>query len=268
MIDIHCHILHALDDGPHHLDASLQMAQDAAAQGVTVIVATPHCSSDPGSLTADRITERTDDFIEHVAARAPGLRIVPGGEIFLDPGVPEMIAAGTLPAFGAAGKHVLVELPRLYVPSWTADVLFNIIARGFVPVLAHPERNHELSQRLDLLFDYITTGCLLQVTAGSLVGAYGPIAEEAAWRIIDHDICHFLASDAHSPTAYREVLPRAIEAARQRLGDERSDALFTRNPGAVLNGAELSVPEPRRPESPRGGGGKRGFFGLFGGRRQ
>lgn len=267
MIDIHSHILYGIDDGPQALYASLQMAEYAAAQGVTAIVATPHCGSDRGGPTAAHIRKRVEEFAAQVTERAPGLQIAAGGEIFLDPAVPDMIGAGALPAFGASGTHVLVELPSMQVPTWAADALFNIIARGFVPVLAHPERNRELSQRLDILFGYISMGCLAQVTAGSLIGAYGSIAQNAAWRIAEHDMCHFIASDAHSPRTYRDTLPDAMAAARERLGDERADALFTHNPGAVVRGMELCVPEPKKPVGQAGEGGRRTFFGLFGGRR-
>lgn len=259
MVDIHSHILAGVDDGPRSPEVSLEMLRQAALAGVTAIVATPHCSSNSISLRTADIRARVSELAATAGEAGIGAAIAVGGEIELDPAVASMVAAGELPAFGAAGRHVLVELPMALIPGYTRNALFAMVARGFVPVLAHPERNHELSQRLDVLFSFISSGCLVQLEAGSLVGWYGPIAEAAAWRILEHDMCHFIASDAHSPTVYRDVLPRAVEVARRRLGEERADALLKTNPAAVLDGRPLDLPDPREPGRPASGGG-----GLFG----
>ncbi len=102
----------------------------------------------------------------------------------------------------------------LAVPDYTEATLFELKAYGYVPIIAHPERNHELSQDMDLLCRLINMGVLVQLDAGSIVGAYGSIAEQGALTILKRRMCHFIASDAHSPpTAYSRLLP---PQARQR----------------------------------------------------
>lgn len=249
VIDIHSHILGGVDDGSADSIVSMQMLREASAAGVKAIVATPHSGSDRISLRTDGIIRRVKELASLAAddKLASQVNIIPGAEIMLDPGVPQMVADGLLPCLGAKGRYVLVEIPMLQVPPYTDDVLFDLVARGFTPILAHPERNHELSEKLDMVYDIIGRGCLMQLEAGSLVGRYGPEAQAAAWRMLEHNMGHFLASDAHSPRTYRSVLPEAIEEARRQLGDERAHELFHANAEAVLEGRRPDVAPPIRP---------------------
>lgn len=286
MVDIHSHVLWGLDDGAQSMRMAVEILRAAGEAGVEVVVATPHCGVYWRKARSEEVARRVEELRRATEeAGVVGVAVLPGGEVYLDVGVGEMVAGGVLPVLGSCGaragetngqgggaggseapegdaarrpkRHVLVELPMLTVPEWTKDVLFDIVARGFVPVLAHPERNHELSQRLDLLFELIEMGCLVQLEAGSLVGQYGPIAEAAAWRIIEHDMCHFFASDAHGPWVYRDVVPAAVEAARERLGEARVRALFRNNAAAMLEGRPLEVPPARAPR------GRRAKWRLF-----
>ena len=246
MFDIHSHLLPGLDDGPTRIQDSLEMLRTAQRVGVRAIVATPHCESHRLSLRTSTIqsavtglrTEASDD------PEASAVELYVGSEIMLDPGVRAALDAGDVPTLGGSTRFALVELPMREIPDYAEDVLFELAATGYVPVLAHPERNHALSQRFDVMLRIIKRGALMQLEAGSVVGAYGQIAQQCAMDMIDRRMCHFIASDAHRPGAYDALIPGAIEAVEARIGREAASALFDANPAAALAGERPVIAEP------------------------
>ncbi|MBP7868641.1 MAG: hypothetical protein KA002_01100 [Firmicutes bacterium] len=246
MFDIHSHVLPGLDDGPARIQESLEMMRWARRAGVRAIVSTPHCESHRLSLRTS-VIESAVTRLRAAAADDPETSAVDlylGGEIMLDPGVRAVLDSGDVPTLGGNTRFTLVELPMRWVPDYAEGTLFELAATGYVPVLAHPERNHELSQRFDMMLRMIKRGALMQLEAGSFVGAYGPIAQKCAIDMIDRRMCHFIASDAHRPDAYESVIPRAIEAVAARIGREAADALFDTNPAAALAGERPVIAEP------------------------
>jgi len=246
MFDIHSHVLPGLDDGPARIQDSLEMMRSAQRVGVRAIVATPHCESHRRSLRASVIEDAVARLRAAAAAdpEASSVELHVGGEIMLDPGVRAALSAGDVPTLGGSTRFALVELPMLEVPHYAEGVLFELAATGYVPVLAHPERNHELSQHFDVMLRMMKRGALMQLEAGSVVGAYGPIAQQCAIEMIDRRMCHFIASDAHRPGAYDALIPRAVEAVTARIGPEAAAALFDANPAAALADRKPSFPEP------------------------
>lgn len=284
MFDIHSHVLPGLDDGPTVIQDSLEMMRSAQRVGVRAIVATPHCASHRRSLRTSAIADAIARLRAAAAAdpEASRVELHMGSEIMLDPGVCAALSAGDVPTLGGNTRFALVELPMLEVPHYAEDVLFELAAIGYMPVLAHPERNHELSQRFDVMLRMIKRGALMQLEAGSVVGAYGPIAQQCAIDMIDRRMCHFIASDAHRPGAYDTLIPRSIKAVAARIGREAADALFDANPAAALAGKRPAIDDPiseeewqelRRRRGPRSEGGRRrarsqsreprGIFGWF-----
>lgn len=246
MFDIHSHVLPGMDDGAAGIQDSLEMLRSAQRVGVRAIAATPHCASHRRSLRAPAIASAVARLQATAAddPEASAVKLHVGAEIMLDPGVRAALDAGDLPTLGGNTRFALVELPMLEVPRYAEDVLFELAAAGYTPVLAHPERNHELSQRFDMMLRMIRRGTLMQVEAGSVVGAYGQIAQQCALDMIDRRMCHFIASDAHRPGAYGALIPRAFEAVAARIGQEAAAALFDANPAAALANQKPSFPEP------------------------
>lgn len=246
MFDIHSHVLPGLDDGATRIQDSLEMLRQAQRVGVRAIVATPHCESHRLSLRTSTIQSAVARLQAAAAddLEASTVELYVGSEIMLDPGVRAALDAGDVPTLGESTRFALVELPMREVPDYAEDVLFELAATGYVPVLAHPERNHDLSQRFDMMLRMIRRGALMQLEAGSFVGAYGQIAQQCAIDMIDRRMCHFIASDAHRPGAYDALIPGAIEAVEARIGREATSALFDANPAAALAGERPVIAEP------------------------
>lgn len=242
MIDLHTHILPSLDDGPRDLDGSLAMAGAAAAAGVRVLAATPHVRED-FPVTPELMHAALERVRRAIHEAGVPLDVRGGGELSLD--AVRSLSDEALAAFGLAGnpRYLLVETPYAGWPLDLGHVLDGLRRRGFVPVLAHPERNPEVARRPAVLEPALALGALVQVNASSLAGR-GTTARTAR-ALVENGLAHLVASDAHD--AVRR--PPSLAPARGAL-DERLAAWLTRAvPEAIVTGSPL----PGRP----GGGVRR-----------
>lgn len=238
MIDLHSHILHGLDDGPGRLEESLGIARAAVADGIVAIAATPHVRDDyPTSAAA--MGAAVAELREALATEEIPLTIHTGGEIALDR--LERVDEDELRRFGLAGSHyLLLEFPYRGWPLGLPTQMFELQAAGFVPVLAHPERNPEVIARPERLAPLIAAGAVVQVTAASLDGRLGKRPQRAGLELVRRGLAHLIASDAHTP-AIRGV---GMSAAAAELGDEElARRLTVEAPQAVV--ADEPLPKAR-----------------------
>lgn len=235
MIDIHSHILWSVDDGPPTIEASLQMLAVAAENGTTDIVATPHANP--------RYTFQRDVVLERIAALTAASqgrpRIHYGCEFHLTFDNIEHLMENIRTYTINEKQYLLVECPDFHVGLHTESVLRNMVESGIVPIIAHPERNPVLRQKLTRVEAWVELGCLLQVTALSLTGGFGNSARTASYRLLDQGLVHIIASDCHDPANRHPRLTEACDIVRQRCGEDAADLLFTDNPRAVIDGAPL-----------------------------
>jgi protein-tyrosine phosphatase len=241
VIDLHSHILPGLDDGPQTSDGALELARAAVADGIAVIAATPHVRDDYPT-TADEMEAAVDRLRGDLRAAAIPLELRPGGELSLER---LDLPAAELRRFGLGGsdRYLLVETPYSGWPLDLSDRLFRLQAAGLTPVLAHPERNAEVQadppRRLRPLVD---SGTLVQLTAASVDGRLGRRARAASLQLLDLELAHLLASDAHAPT----VRAVGLTAAAEGLGHHELARWLTEDaPAAVLAGTPLP-PRPAR----------------------
>ena len=250
MIDLHSHVLPGLDDGAQTLADSLQLAQAAFEDGVRAMAATPHVRSDYWT-TAEQMEAGVAIVRAALAETAIGLEVVPGGEIALD--VLSTLSREDLARFtlGGSGRYLLVEFPYSGWPLDLEQQVFELVATGLTPVMAHPERNGEVQENPRRLARAVSGGALVQVTAASLDGRVGRSAKAAAERLLELELAHVLASDAHAPDIRAVGLTDACEA----VGDDGLARWLVEDaPAAILAGEDL----PSRPAP-----GRRRRFGVF-----
>lgn len=234
MIDTHCHILHNIDDGPQTLEESVEMARVAAADGIKVIVATPHWNPGENAPAPALIEERVAELQAAVARLGVDLRIEPGAEAALTPDLAHAVARGQVPAL-AGSRYLLVEI--LPYTGWdlVRRVLFELQLHGVGIVLAHPERAACIHERYDRVRELKAGGILMQVVASGLSGAVGPSARRVARRLLRDGLVDILATDAHGP---RDLAPRLtpLERAVERLaGRGAFHELTVRRPSDLLD---------------------------------
>lgn len=236
MIDIHCHILPFTDDGPKSWEMSLQMCELAVADGITHIVATPHCNS---HYPFDY--EACSRKIEELRARFSELQFSLGCELALS--YEALQRAAERPERYTIGQtsYILVELNEVYLPKQVENALGEVISCGLSPILAHPERNALIKRRLDLLEAWVDMGCLSAVTGNSLLGFWGPDIKKAAETMLRKNLVHFLVSDGHNPERRPPVLAQAVRAASAIVGQKRAHDLVWANPLSVVQGEPVAA---------------------------
>ncbi len=242
-VDIHCHLLPCLDDGAESVDEAMAMAEMAVADGLTTIVATPHQLGNHPENTAERIRRAVSEFQRRLDAGGVPLRVLPGADVRIDADLVGKIRSDTVMTLADRGRHVLLELPHdVYVP--LDRMLADLSSTGLVGILSHPERNRGLLNEPRLVRPLVERGCLLQVTAGSLTGAFGGHVKRFAESLVRQGLVHFVSTDAHGTKVRRPVLSAAFDEVARLAGEKAATDLCCRHPAAVAAGGD--VPSGRR----------------------
>ena len=241
MVDLHSHFLPGVDDGAQTLEESLEMLHLAAASGTTDIVATPHANSE---FTFDPAV--IEQLFRDLAGKTAGLiSLHKGCDFHLN--FDNLMDALDSPAKYTVngGRYLMVELPDLVSLSAMQTALSRLLNVRIIPVITHPERNPSVQPRLKELEAWVRSGCLLQVTGQSLLGRFGSSAQRAGESLLNSDLVHFIASDAHDCNDRPPDLSKAYQLVLDRWGKERADALFVSNPSAVIWDEALMFVAPK-----------------------
>lgn len=239
MIDIHCHILPEVDDGAYSLEESLAMAALAAKCGVTDIITTPHFTGVPEELEAlGGILQQFQVLHDALQREQIPLRIHPGAEILCVPRTLELARQKLLPTLGDS-SYVLTEFFFDASREFMDVTLEELRSFGYSPVVAHPERYGAVQQDIRLAQSWFERGFVLQVNKGSVLGAFGRRAEDAAVRMLHRGIVHILASDAHTSQVRTPDLEPARRWCLEHVGRSYTGILLEQNPGRILQGKPM-----------------------------
>ncbi len=228
MIDIHSHILPGIDDGAPDVNVSLAMAAIAVADGIQVVIATPHVDGS-GCLSMAMINSAVDQLNSVLQQRGVGLVVFPGAEL------QSHVAIESADQYRlACGSFFLLEFPHSHLPADALDLIRTLLQKGVTPIIAHPERNREISMEPGKLAALVEAGARTQITAGSLTGELGVNAQTCARFLLKKNMVHFMATDSHSPNFRKPVLSKAVKKAGKYLGGKGALALVLDNPLAIL----------------------------------
>jgi protein-tyrosine phosphatase len=243
-IDIHCHLLPGLDDGAADWDEAVAMAEIAAADGIAAIVATPHQLDAFARNDAATIRAAAGRLQQLLDRRRIALRVLPGGEVRIEPDLPRKLRDGEILTLGDRRRHVLLELPHeVFLP--LERLLAELRDQGLTGILAHPERNGGILRQPQVLRPLVEDGLLLQATAGSFLGAFGPQVQALAESLLAEGLIHLVASDAHGTTTRRPLLSEAFIRIAQLADRSAAVELCCRNPARVVAGERLEIPRNR-----------------------
>jgi len=234
MIDIHCHLLPSVDDGPKSWEDSLQMCKKAVADGVTHIVATPHCNN---RYVYDR--QASAAKLDELRSRFLRCKFSLGCELAISTST--LAEAQSRPSLYTIEntQYLLVEINPLDLPEHTLNALSQLTSAGLLPIIAHPERNPLLQRRIDLVVEWRSFGCLTAVTAGSIMGFWGPRCRKASEALLRRNLVDVIVSDAHDPDRRPPILSASRNEAAKILGKERAARLVFENPARILRSQSL-----------------------------
>jgi len=238
LVDIHCHIIPGIDDGAKSAVVALAMARLAVEDGISTIIATPHQLGSYAHNSGQMIRQRTAELQEQLVANGIPLKVLPGADVRIEPDMIDRLRSGDVLTLGDHGRHVLLELPHeIYFP--LESVLESLKANGMTGILSHPERNQGLIKQPELIAPLVERGCLMQVTAGSLMGTFGSQSQAIAEWMVQQSLVHFVATDAHGYKSRRPLLKRAFDRVSQLMSEEIALNVCCRNPVAVADGVDL-----------------------------
>ena len=252
-VDLHSHVLPGVDDGPETVDEALAMLRSAADSGTTLIVATPHSDRRKRWDNVDSLRGLCLTLNEELESENVPLTVVLGMEIPVELNTLEQIKKGNALTLNGSA-YTLVELPFLQLPIYWEEVLFQIQISGLHPVIAHPERQAQIQETPELLAPAVDRGVLAQVTAGSLVGHFGPQVRKSAETLLKKGLVHVISSDCHRPDGPRGPgLVEGFQAAAKIVGEELALQMASETPRSIVRGDGNPALNPRGDGQPNEG---------------
>lgn len=242
MIDLHCHILPDVDDGSPDMETSLKLAKVAVEQGITHMLLTPHhMDGDYLNHKAD-VIEKTTAFQEALDRNQIRLTVFPGQEVHITGELIQATDRDDILFADEGNRYLILELPHNEVPEYTEKMLFALQTRGITPVLVHPERNQGFMQDPDKLYEFVSQGCLTQLTASSYVGVFGEHVQKFTEQIVDAGLGFVFASDAHNLQGRNFKMAQAFEKLEKNKGKGLSTT-YQKNARNIINGEDIIFEE-------------------------
>ncbi len=234
MIDTHLHILPDVDDGPETIEEAVALASALVQDGIHTAIATPHYNDQFPQLSAAEVRERVNGLQQVLDRQGIMLRLFAGHEALIKPGLVDDIQAGRLATLNGS-RYLLLEL---WNNSWlpeTERMIFELRAFGITPILAHPERYRFFQKDLELLTSLLRQGVLIQITASSLVGMQGRMAQRTTQTLLKRGLVHCIASDAHGLHKRPPAIAQGLNQVVQVIGQLKTQQLIEIYPMMIIN---------------------------------
>jgi protein-tyrosine phosphatase len=243
LVDMHCHLLAGLDDGPRSEADALAMCRMACAEGVRMAAATAHQNEEWDSVTPDRIRQATERLAQRLQETGSPLLVFPCAEVMVHAEIESSWDKGNLLSVADRRQYLLVEMRHDLVVDLRATVR-RLQQRGVRPILAHPERHEELLHEAGRIERLICAGCLVQVSSASITDPPSAHDRRALKSWFKRGIVHLLGSDGHSLLRRPPRMAAAYREIARWAGTVAADRIASTSGMAVLQGLPLRVPRP------------------------
>ncbi|MCB5237689.1 tyrosine-protein phosphatase [Niallia circulans] len=254
MIDIHSHILPGIDDGAQTIEDSIEMAKAAVNEGITTIIATPHHKNNQFTNLKSSILTKVNDLNTVLKQENIPLTVLPGQEVRIYGEVLEDYYKEEILTLNHT-KYLFIEFPSSSVPRYAERLLYELQTEGIIPIIVHPERNKELQEKPDLLYQFVKNGALTQVTASSVAGYFGKNVKKFSEQLIEHNLTHFVASDAHNVHNRSFKMMEGLDVIEENFGVDYI-YLFKENGELLLEDKNIIKEIPERIQ-------RKKFLGIF-----
>lgn len=240
MIDVHSHIIPAIDDGSYSIEETLKMLKEAEKAGFTDIIATSHYVENYYEADIQQRQESIDEINNKLEENGINIKIHCGSEIYVSQNMVELIKNKKASSL-ANTKYVLFELPMNNNIMYLDEIIFEIQSAGFIPVIAHPERYSYVQSNPKMLVELINKGVLFQANFGSIIGKYGNTAKKTLKKLLQYNMIHFLGADAHRSNSIYTNIDMAIIELRKIISEEKLIELTVTNPEHLLKNEDIDV---------------------------
>lgn len=235
MTDLHTHILYGLDDGADNLEMSVKMLEMAKKNGTDNIVFTPHCNIPNGYINYlnDVIIGRFEKLKRVSKERKIGVNLYLGMEVYASNDIDRLIMDGAVITLNNS-RYMLIEFPFDAQPLWVGYILGKVQRLGIIPLLAHPERYPYVQNFPYMVYDWVSSGCLLQINRGSIIGRFGETARDIAIMFMRDNLVSAVASDAHKPYKRVPLLNDAYDWVSKNFSEHYAQKIFVEKPMLIL----------------------------------
>lgn len=243
LVDVHCHLLAGLDDGPATEEEALAMCRLAYEDGTRMAAATAHQNEDYPDVSPERIRSAWERLVRSLRDAGIPLAVFPCAEVMVYPEIESAWAGGRLLSMADKRRYLLIEMPHgCYLDLET--LVRNLVAQGVCPILAHPERREELLHEAGQIERLIEAGCLVQVNAPSVARPRNRADAKALKNWFKRGIVHCLGSDGHSLRRRPPLMGEAYQQIRQWAGHAMADRVCSTFGMAIMQGLPLKLPKP------------------------
>jgi len=251
-VDVHCHCLPGLDDGPATTSEAIALCKALVADGIATVIATPHqLGRFDSCYDGPEIRQVVADLNQVLKEQGIPLTVVPGAEVRVDERIPQLLQSDHILTLADTGRYILLELPReTFVDP--GPLLAELSSVGTRAVISHPERNAFLARDPDLVLKWAEQNPCLQITAASLVGDFGLSTQRSAWHFLNMSLPTLVATDAHSTGSKPPRMAKAFDLIAAHRGKKTAYRAFIDNPSRILRGQQvLSAAGPAAEEARR-----------------
>ena len=245
MIDLHCHILPGIDDGSKNMEMSLRMAQMYIENGYERVVSTSHYFGEGKGSKYEDLIHAKAELEDRLDREGMDLKIYLGNELYLSPDILDNLQSGRALALGDS-RYVLIEMPANEVPEYAEDILYEIQLKGYIPIIAHPERNAAIVRNPNILYSLVEKGSMAQLNLHSLTGMYGKDVMNTAILLLKNNLVNFVATDSHSDKRRSPMVKNSLKLIETKIGKERYFKMVYENPEMLLQNRIINKcnPEP------------------------
>ena len=234
MIDIHCHLLPALDDGPREVEESLAMARGLAALGYREIVATPHIPWGLDVWSVGEVASRTEALAHGLSAAGIPVRLHHAAEHHACMAL-ELISQDRLLCY-PRGDTFLLEFPLLGPPPPLDQILFLCRIKKKVPVIAHAERYPDIQRDPSRVEDLLAQGASVLVNLTSLIRGGERRIEKTAEQLLRKGLASAVTTDMHSAEEV-VLVEEALSLLPGLAGEDARERLLVEGPARIIHGS-------------------------------
>lgn len=238
MIDMHSHILPAIDDGSRSIEESIKMIKEAKEAGFTAIVSTSHYIEENYNSSKHEREELIKEINQRLEAENVDIKIYNGAEAYVSTNLDELIKKKELPTINES-KYLLMELPMHSEIIYLDNIIYNLKTNGIVPIIAHPERYSYVQKNPKMLKDFINKGVFFQSNYGSIIGRYGKDAEKTLKKLLKDNMIHFLGTDTHRSGSVYTQMDKIVKRLEKLIGKEKLELLSKTNPQKCLENKDI-----------------------------
>lgn len=240
MIDMHAHIIWGVDDGPKTFEETQKLIRLAEKEGIEQIVATSHALHPSYHADIQEVEEKLQVLTDWINEQGINIKVHIGHEIRVTEAIIDEIKNRNVATLNGT-NYVLIEFPSATVPLFAKEIVKQLLNQGYVPIIAHPERNKLLANQPEKLRELIDLGAYAQVTAGTLAGAFGKDVQKIALRMVDEGLIHCYGSDVHNDSTRDFKFDAGLTILENKNRQEMVEYLLENNERLMENKVLLKI---------------------------